>query len=422
VTLDPTVALIRRHRTADATVTILGPDGPVAGREVIVSQQRHAFRFGCTGFNQIELANHELDAGAAEGAERAATKWLDLFNFATLPFYWGRFEPRRGRPDSQRLLAAARWFVDRGCGVKGHPLCWHTVTADWLLDLPDDGIAAAQLARIRREVSEFAGIIDTWDVINEVVIMPVFAKYDNGISRMARTLGRVGIVRATFEAARDANPDATLLLNDFDTSADYEHLVEDCLQAGIRIDALGIQSHMHQGYWGEAKTNDVVERFARFGLPIHFTESTLVSGRLMPPEIVDLNDYQVDDWPSTPDGEARQADEIVRHYRTLLAHPAVAAITWWGLPDGGWLNAPTGLIRVDGSAKPAYDALRRLVKGDWWLHPTTMVSDREGKVRFNGFLGDYLLSSAGEAVPFRLDTTGATAVEVRLRNRTAATS
>ena len=30
---------------------------------------------------------------------------------------------------------------------------------------------------------------------------------------------------------------------------------------------------MHQGYWGEEKTLDVLERFARFGLPIHFTET-----------------------------------------------------------------------------------------------------------------------------------------------------
>ena len=227
-------------------------------------------------------------------------------------------------------------------------------------------------------MTDFAGVIDTWDVINEVVIMPIFDKDDNGISRMARKLGRVGIVKATFEAARAANPRATLLLNDFDVSADYEHLVEDCLDAGIRIDALGIQSHMHQGYWGEGKTRDVLDRFARFGLPIHFTESTLVSGQLMPPEIVDLNDYQVADWPTTPEGEARQADEIVRHYKTLMADPAVAAITWWGFPDDGWLHAPTGLVRADGSRKPAYDALHRLVRGDWWLPPTTLVTGDDG--------------------------------------------
>jgi endo-1,4-beta-xylanase len=167
----------------------------------VVSQQSHVFRFGCTGFEGIELANRELDAVSAAQAERAAATWLDLFNFATLPFYWGRFEPQRDHPDTRRLMNAARWFADRGCEVKGHPLCWHTVTADWLLDLPDDEIVAAQLARIRREVAGFGGVIDAWDVVNEVVIMPIFAKHDNGISRMSRALGRVGIVRATFDAA-----------------------------------------------------------------------------------------------------------------------------------------------------------------------------------------------------------------------------
>lgn len=412
-TTDPIDTEIRRHRTATATVRILGPDGPLTGREVTVRQGSHAFRFGSTGFEQIELANGELDDAAIERAERAAADWLELYNFATLPFYWGRFEPVRGRPDTQRLRTAARWFVERGCQVKGHPLCWHSVGADWLLELTDDDIVEAQLGRIRRDVADFAGLIDTWDVINEVVIMPIFAKYDNGVSRMARKLGRVGIVRATFDAARETNPGATLLLNDFDMSADYERLIEDCLEADIRLDALGLQSHMHQGYWGEAKTRSILERFARFGLPIHFTENTLVSGQLMPPEIVDLNDYRVDEWPSTPEGEARQADEIVRHYRTLLAHPAVEAITWWELQDGGWLHAPTGLIRADGTRKPAFEALRGLIKGDWWLPPTPMVTDETGSVRVDGFLGEYVLSIGGETAAFRLETAGPVAIDVR---------
>ena len=64
----------------------------------------------------------------------------------------------------------------------------------------------------------------------------------------------------------------------------------------------------------------------------------------MPPEIDDLNDYRIPDWPTTPEGEARQADEIVRHYRSLVGHPAVESITYWGLTDAGaWLGAPSGL-------------------------------------------------------------------------------
>ncbi len=90
---------------------------------------------------------------------------------------------------------------------------------------------------------------------------------------------------------------------------------------------------MHQGYWGEDTMLAMVDRFARYGLPLHLTETTLVSGDLMPAHIVDLNDHQVDSWPSTPEGEARQADELERHYRSLVGHPAVEAITYWGITD-----------------------------------------------------------------------------------------
>lgn len=210
-----------------------GADGrPLAGQEVVIAQRSHRFGFGCAAFDVLPLANGELDDGPAEAAGRLLANWLAVFNTATLPFYWGRFEPRRGQPDTQRLMNAAAWLVERGCRVKGHPLCWHTLTADWLLDLSDDEIIAAQLDRIRREVTGFAGLIDAWDMINEAVIMPVFDRYDNGITRMCRRLGQVETVRVTFDAARSANPNATLLLNDFDMSEAFEGLIERCLDAG----------------------------------------------------------------------------------------------------------------------------------------------------------------------------------------------
>jgi len=403
------------HRTATVELTIRGIDGlPLARREVVVAQRSHAFRFGCTGFEAVELAGGALDAGARETAERVLASWLELFNTATLPCYWARFEPERGRPDTRRLLAAARWFRDRGCAVKGHPLCWHTLAPDWLLPLGTDEVEELLRARITREVTDAAGLIDTWDAVNEAVIMPVFDRQENGISRLCRALGQVETVRLAFETARQANPGVTLLLNDFDMSADYEHLIEACLEAGVVIDALGLQSHMHQGYWGVETTLEVLDRFARFGLPLHFTESTLVSGRLMPPEIVDLNDYQVTDWPSTPDGEARQADEVVAHYTTLLAHPSVAGVTWWGLPDGGWLNAPSGLVRADGTPKPAFDALHRLVKRDWWLAPTRLATDDDGRLAFTGFLGEYECSWGDASATLVLDRPGSCAMEARL--------
>lgn len=87
------------------------------------------------------------------------------------------------------------------------------------------------------------------DVINEVVIMPIFNKYDNGLTRVCKELGRINLIKTVFEAARSTNPKATLILNDFDISPAYDILIEGCLEAGIEIDIIGIQSHMHQGYW-----------------------------------------------------------------------------------------------------------------------------------------------------------------------------
>jgi endo-1,4-beta-xylanase len=80
-------------------------------------------------------------------------------------------------------------------------------------------------------------------------------------------------------------------------------------------------------------------------------------------------------------------------------------------------NAPTGLIRIDGSAKPAYDALRGLIKGLWWLPPTTMVTDDAGTLRFNGFLGAYTVASSGAEATFELETPGPAAIDVILEGR-----
>ncbi|WP_121251713.1 endo-1,4-beta-xylanase [Nocardioides ferulae] len=412
------------HRWHEATLTVRGPGGePLADAEVGLEQVRHAFAFGNIGFDFVGLAN-ETSApdhnvfGGAEPQEAAGLVdlWLDVFNTATLPFYWAGFEPMPGHPDTRRLLRTARWFRDRGVDLKGHPLVWHTLAPDWLAGLSDAEVETTLRARVTREVSDFAGLVDTWDPINEVVIMPVFdnEQATNAVTRLCRDIGRIPMVRLAFETAREANPSVRLVLNDFDLSTAYECLIEGVLEAGIAVDAIGLQTHMHQGYWGEERTLATLDRFARYGLPLHLTETTLLSGDLMPAHIEDLNDYQVPSWPSTPEGEARQADEVVRHYTTLLSHPAVEVINYWGLTDrGSWLGAPAGLVRADGTPKPAYHALRGLVKDEWWLSPTTWRTDAEGRLTVRGWAGDYLVRASGASTGFSLDP-AQPAVEARL--------
>ncbi len=405
---------IRKLRSTRADVKVLKADGkPLASQEVTVAQTRHKFLFGSSGFD-LALANGDLHGEKKERAEIRRARQMELMNAITLPFYWGRFEPQQGHPETALLMKAARWLAEHGVTVKGHPLCWHTVTAPWLVEMTNAEIIKAQVGRIHREVTGFRGVIDMWDVINEAVIMPVFDKYDNGITRICKEMGRINTIRTMFHAARESNPNATLLINDFDVSSAYDILVEGCLAAGLHFDVIGIQSHMHQGYWGSEKTQRVLANFERFHRPIHFTENTIVSGRIMPPEIVDLNDYQVTDWPTTPEGEERQAREVITHYKTLMAHPLVESITWWDFSDGGWLHAPAGLVRIDASPKPAYEELLKLVKGEWWLKPTRMTTSPQGQLTFTGFLGDYELFMDGKKVPFKLDQRGTQEVTLKI--------
>ena len=391
-----------KHRKAEARLRILNPDGtPAAGRSVRVDQVSHRFLFGCGAFDAVELMKTQDEQKRAFLSDRME-KWFGLFNYGTLPFYWGRYEPVEGQTAYTETMAAARWLRDKGVQVKGHPLCWHTACASWLMQYSNDEILRRQLERIRRDVSAFRGVIGLWDVINEVVIMPVFDKYDNAITRICKDLGRVGIAKEVFAAAKETDPDAVLLINDFNTGKAYEQLIEDLLEAGVPIGTIGIQSHQHQGYWGLEKLNDVLERFSRFGLPIHFTENTLISGNIMPAHIVDLNDWQVPEWPSTPEGEERQAREMSEMYTVLFSHPLVEAITTWDFNDGCWLKAPSGFVHEDNSLKPSYEALRRLIHGEWETHET-LVTDQEGFLCFSGFKGDYAVRTDAGKAGFTLD-------------------
>ena len=367
-----------------------------ASQEARLTQVSHDFGFGCSAF---ELRPQEPD--------EHTRLWLDLFNMATLPFYWRWFETTPGQPDTARLLRLAEGLRGHGVRLKGHPLLWHTLAPTWLLEKDDAEVERLIRKRITREATDFAGLIEQWDAINETVILPVFEAEENAVTRLAQARGRMEVVRLAFETARAADPSARLVLNDFDLSSAFEDVIEECLEAGLEIDAIGLQTHMHQGYRGEEQITEVIERFSRFGLPLQLTETTLLSGEIMPGHIVDLNDYVVDSWPSTEEGEARQADEIERHYRTVLAQPAVESLTYWGMGDAGaWLGAPAGLVRSDGTPKPSYDTLRSLIREEWWVDGDAVHADGEGVLALHGFAGEYVLELDGESTPLTIPRGG----------------
>jgi len=366
-------ARIERHRKADAVVRVVNSEGePVVGARVHVEQTRHAFLFGCNAFPLL---------GHNDPAKEAAyqREFTALFNYATLGFYWGAYEPEPGRTTAAQLERQARWCREHGVTIKGHPLVWHEVYPKWAPSDPDPAREKLQ-ARVADIVKRFAGLIDRWDVVNEATVS---ARFDNGVGRWAKRDGAAALVTEALEWAHKANPKAFLLYNDFNVGPDLEKLAGELTKSRGWMDALGIQSHMHGGEWPLTRVWQVCETYARFGKPLHFTEITVLSGehgfnRPLP-------------WPTTPAGEIRQADYVEKLYTVLFSHPAVEAITWWDFMDGGWMGAPAGLVRADLTPKPVYDRLLALIKDRWWTR-ADLTTDVDGTARFRGFLGRYRIT------------------------------
>ncbi|MEM8679682.1 MAG: endo-1,4-beta-xylanase [Planctomycetota bacterium] len=343
------------------------------------------------------------EGNAVDAAYRE--RFAEVMNFATLPFYWSTYEPERGRPETAARLEAARWCRARGILPKGHPLIWND-QPPWVAALVPEQAERLMWARIPDELHRFAGQIDCWDVVNEATEGRKYARQRGAeyLDQAYARLGVSGVIQRAFKSARAANPRATLILNDFMTGPAYPRTIEKAVRSGAEVDVIGFQAHMHAGYWGAEKLWNVCESLGRYGKPVHLTELTLVSGELMADENPDW-ETQREAWPSTPEGEQRQAEQVAELYRLLFSHPSVTAISWWDFSDrGAWLGAPGGLLRADMTPKPAYERIRQLIQEEWTTE-LTIRTDVHGGLQFRGYYGQYeitaLLPSGERTAGFR---------------------
>jgi len=405
--LDRAEARIEKHRKGDAILRLAGPNGkPLQnGLAVKIEQKRHKFLFGCNIFKLGRCRTPEDNAAYEK-------RFAALLNFATLPFYWWNYERRQGRPDDERTDQIVRWCKDHKITTKGHPLAWNYVDPRWLPDNPDKAMQA-QIKRIGRCVQRFRNDIEIWDVVNEATHYDreQLKKQAPILTEAIKRMGVGAYIREAFKAARQANPKATLLINDYRTDSAFAEKVISQLTDEDKhplYDVIGIQSHMHGKYWGARRAWEVCERFAQFGKPLHFTETTVVSGP-----------KTKQGWLTTPEGEKRQAEQVAEFYRVLFSHPAVEAITWWDFTDqNAWQQAPAGLVRADMTPKPAYNELERLIKGKWWTKAQT-TTDAEGAARFRGFLGAYEVNAQADGKKltgtFRLDKTTPDKIDILMK-------
>lgn len=409
-------ARIEQFRKSDAELRLVGPDGkPLpAGASVRIEQTRHEFLFGCNIFKLVDRS-YAVNEGYAK-------RFADLFNFATLGFYWWSYERQLGDVSwaQGRNDRIVRWCEEHGITPKGHPLVYNLGEQRWLPDDPAE-IRKLQLDRIRRDVAHFKGKIKYWDVANEITDYDRETTRQNAPKMTAafRALGVMTFIREAFTVTRATDPAAGLIINDYITAQRYgDNVIAKLNDANAKplYDVVGVQSHQHNTTWTVEQTWAICERFAQYGKPVHLTEVTFTSGR----EGAQFNEHQADPtWVTTPEGEQRQARDVARFYTILFSHPAVEAITWWDLSDAdAWMNAPSGLLRADMSPKPAYDELMKLVKGKWWTRAEARA-EQGGAVRFRGFRGDYRITAqdaSGKTVSgaFKLGRNAQGAIEVKL--------
>ena len=296
---------IEQHRKGDGIIVVRDAKSkPVRGARIRVDQVRHDFLFGCNFF----MFGH---CGAPELEEQYRQRFAALLNYCTLGFYWAAYERVRGKPNYEYSDQVAAWVHEHGITPKGHPLVWDHPAGSprWLPDDPKE-IERLSMQRVRDIVARFQGRIDIWDVVNEATHLKDKPNKTK-MADWAAAKGAVPYVEEHLKVARAANPRATLLVNDYRIDPPYYHILERLQENGKPLfDCIGIQSHMHDGVWPLHKAWDTCETYSKLGQPLHFTESTIVSGPRKGPE---------ENWgPTTPEGEARQAEATAKFYTSAL--------------------------------------------------------------------------------------------------------
>ena len=135
------------------------------------------------------------------------------FNYATAEYEmkWGQIERQQG----QRNYAASDEIVAfaeaRGMRIKGHALVWHGDSPAWLEALSTPEVRIALQDHVRITLGRYRGRVGAWDVVNEALADDRSALRD---TVYLRKLGS-GYIAEAFRLARQADPDALLIYNDY---------------------------------------------------------------------------------------------------------------------------------------------------------------------------------------------------------------
>jgi GH35 family endo-1,4-beta-xylanase len=379
-------ARIQASRTAPLTVSVVNGAGqPIPGATVRIEHLRHKFWFGA-GFDRRLL---QVDKSQTDLFHREA--FLRLFNSATVQFYASNYERQPGVYSDDDFRQALDWLNEHGLRAGANSLYWNLAAPRWL-ETPDLSVKTLEQwmdSLLQHASQSIFPRMESVDVFNGVI---AWDRFRTPLTPVLTGQRKAAVIADYLRRFKALNPRSAAMVNDGDSTPEYYELLKSVVEAGGSLDAIGLQGHMQSGVWSVTEMWNSLNRLALLKRPVFFTELGVVSGAPR-----NFNFRQVDPpWNTSPEGEAAQADYLDLFYRLAYSHPAVGGVIYLDYSDrSAWLGCPVGLLRADGSPKPAYWRLDRLINQEWRTKGTFLADAGGRLVVPHAFEGDYRISVEG---------------------------
>ncbi len=388
---------IEKYRKGDASLKFLTEEGnALDNASVVITQETHDFLFGCIIFDLIRQSD-------TYQPELFKQQFKRIFNLAVFPFYWPSYERTQGMPAWEASQPVIGWCQENDITTKGHPLVWacRSGVPQWLRGYSLQETEELLKARVLNTVSGFKDRIELWDVVNEPVnvkswdnkIRNIDDENDWGVEDPIPEIA--DYVENALLWAHKANPEATLMINEYRTIADekvrlrYFELLKELQSRKAPFSDIGIQAHEpRQDWFAPEEVWETFDLYASLGLTLHITEFHPQSSG-----VPITGGWREGNW--TSEAQTEFTEQFVR---LCFGHPAVTSVNWWGFSDRNiWLPGG-GLVDEEYRPKPVYNMLDELIN-ETWNTRVSMPVDKDGRVNFRGFYGKYsvtLTSSDGK--------------------------
>lgn len=233
-----------------------------------------------------------------------------------------------------------------GYEIRFHALLWHISTPDYFYEGTPDEVRTRLETYITDVMTRYKGRIKYWDVVNEVVTEDIDAADPYRRSEWYEAAGGPQYIDWAFNAARAADPDAILFINDYGTRFpekrdQYIEIIADLTARDIPLDGVGHQFHLNDDTVAAnvfASLDAVDNLFAN--LINHVTELDISvyndPGSCWAEEVGCDADY----GETLPASVANAQTQLIQDlFRGFVQRPSVDLVQFWGVGDANsWLN------------------------------------------------------------------------------------